>query len=243
MIAPITDMTIKGTIWYQGEGNAGRSYQYRRLFPTMINNWRCDFDNPQMPFYFVQLAGFYTHKPGEEVDVYKGEPREDGWAELREAQLMTCDHKNNGMAVAIDIGEANNIHPGNKKDVGERLALWALAKDYDQDITYSGPLYLGYMIEGDKIRIKFKHADAGLAAKDGEPKGFAIAGSDKKFVWADAVIDGSDIVVSSDQVKEPVAVRYAWDIYPECNIYNAQGLPASPFRTDQWEGKTYGINK
>jgi sialate O-acetylesterase len=209
----------------------------------MIDNWRCDFDNPQMPFYFVQLANYVSHKPGQDVEIYKGEPREDGWAELREAQLMTCDHKNNGMAVTIDIGEANNIHPGNKKDVGERLALWALAKDYDQDITYSGPLYLGYMIEGDKIRIKFKHADAGLAAKDGEPKGFAIAGSDKKFVWADAVIDGSDIVVSSDQVKEPVAVRYAWDIYPECNIYNAQGLPASPFRTDQWEGKTYGINK
>ncbi|MFI4910450.1 MAG: sialate O-acetylesterase [Sedimentisphaeraceae bacterium JB056] len=240
MIAPITNMTIKGVVWYQGEGNASRAYQYRNLFPTMINNWRCDFDNPDMPFYFVQLASFYTHKPQQDVDVYKGEPRNHSWAELREAQLMTCDHKNNGMAVTIDIGQANSIHPSNKKDVGERLALWALAKDYGFDIPFSGPLYAGYFVEGDKIRIKFKYADNGLIAEGGQPVGFAIAGSDRKFVWADAVIDGSDIVVSSNQVSEPVAVRYAWDVYPENNIYNAEGLPASPFRTDDWNEETYG---
>jgi sialate O-acetylesterase len=243
MIAPLTNMTIKGTIWYQGESNASRAYQYRTLFPMMINNWRCDFDNPQMPFYFVQLANYVSHKPGQDVEIYEGEPRDNAWAELREAQLMTCDHKNNGMAVTIDIGEANNIHPGNKKDVGQRLALWALAKDYDQDITCSGPLYLGHFIEGDKIRIKFKYADIGLEAKDGEPTGFAIAGEDRKFVWADARIDGSDIIVSSEQVKEPVAVRYGWDIFPDCNIYNAAGLPASPFRTDGWYGMTHDMNK
>ncbi|MFI4910449.1 MAG: sialate O-acetylesterase [Sedimentisphaeraceae bacterium JB056] len=242
MIAPITNMTIKGAIWYQGESNAGKSYQYRRLFPVMINNWRCDFDNPDMPFYFVQLANYYSHKPGQEVEVYSGEPRDHGWAELREAQLMTCDHKNNGMAVIIDIGEANNIHPGNKKDVGERLARWALVKDYGFDMPFSGPLYAGYFVEGDKIRVKFKYADNGLMTKGDKPVGFAIAGSDRKFVWADAVIDGSDIVVSSDKVKEPVAVRYAWDIYPDNDLYNAEGLPASPFRTDDWNGETYGRN-
>ena len=240
MIAPITDMTIKGTIWYQGEGNQGRAYQYRTLLPTMIDNWRCDFNNPKMPFYIVQLTSFTAHKPGEDVEVYSGDPREHGWAELREAQLLTSKHKYNGLAVTIDIGEANNIHPSNKKDVGERLALWALAKDYGKNIAYSGPIYSGYYIEGDKIRIKFDYADSGLIADGGKPVGFAIAGSDRKFVWADAEIQGSDIIVSSDLVANPVAVRYAWDVNPKCNIFNGVGLPASPFRTDQWFGATHG---
>lgn len=242
MIAPITNMTIKGAIWYQGESNANKGYQYRNLFPTMIKNWRCDFNNPDMPFYFVQLANYVSHKPGQEVAIYDGEPRESHWAELREAQSITNDLEYTGMAVTIEIGQANNIHPGNKKDVGERLARWALARDYGKDIAVSGPLYTGYSIEGDNIRVKFNYAENGMYSKDGKPIGFAIAGSDRKFVWADAKIDGSSIVVSSELVKEPVAVRYAWDIHPKCNIYNAEGLPASPFRTDDFNGVTFGKN-
>ena len=241
MIAPITKMTIKGTIWYQGESNAGAAYLYRDLFPTMIENWRCDFKNFEMPFYFVQLASFTDHKPGIEVEPYRDQPRDNGWAELREAQFMTNSSKNTGMAVTIDIGETNNIHPGNKKDVGERLAFWAMAKDYGIAIDYSGPLYVGYRIEGDTIRILFSHAENGLAFKDGIPKGFAIAGSDKQFVWADARIDGTTLLVSSDEIKEPVAVRYAWDIDPENSLYNNARLPASPFRTDDWNGVTFGV--
>ncbi len=241
MIAPLTNMTIKGAIWYQGESNTGTAFQYRNLFPTMIRNWRCDFNNPQMPFYFVQLANYVAHKPQEEVEIYVGEPRENTWAELREAQFMTNWLEYTGMAVAIDIGEANCIHPANKKDVGERLAFWALAKDYGKNIAYSGPLYSGYFIEGDKMRIKFSNTDGGLMSKDGKPTGFAIAGEDRKFVWADAVIDGNDIVVSSTLVANPVAVRYAWDIFPTCNIYNNAGLPASPFRTDDWNGLTRDV--
>ena len=240
MIAPITNMTIKGTIWYQGESNAGASYLYRDLFPTMIKSWRCNFNNFEMPFYFVQIANFTDNKPGIEVEPYRGEPRGHGWAELREAQLMTNSLKNTGMAVTIDIGETNNVHPGNKKDVGKRLALWALAKDYGRNIEYSGPFYAGYKIEGDKIRILFSHTESGIMFKDGKAAGFAIAGKDKKFVWAEAQIDGTTVIVSSEKIKEPVAVRYAWDIDPENCLYNKANLPASPFRTDDWNGVTFG---
>lgn len=240
MIAPLINFSIKGTIWYQGESNSGVAYLYRDLFPTLIRNWRCDFNNLEMPFYFVQLASYTTHKPGEEVQPYRGEPRDNNWAELREAQLMTNSLKNTGMAVTIDIGESNNIHPGNKKDVGERLALWALAKDYNKDVAYSGPLYAGYNIEGDRIRITFSYADGGIKFKDGKAKGFAIVGKDRKFVWADAKIEGETVVVSSEAVKEPVAVRYAWDKDPEISLYNNADLPASPFRTDDWHGVTFG---
>jgi len=239
MIAPLLNMTIKGVIWYQGESNAQRAYQYRQLLPTMIFNWRCDFNNFEMPFYFVQIAGYVEHSPGTEVTIYKGKPRESDWAELREAQFMTSSLKNTGMAVAIDLGEANNVHLAKKNDVGNRLALWALAKNYGKDIEYSGPLYSGYCIEGDRIRVFFSHADDGLFAKDGRLKGFTVSGKDRKFVWADAQIDGRTVLVSSHDTKEPVAVRYAWDIYPECNLYNTRGLPASPFRTDHWQGVTY----
>ncbi|MFI4910925.1 MAG: sialate O-acetylesterase [Sedimentisphaeraceae bacterium JB056] len=240
MIAPITNMTIRGTIWYQGESNTNDAYRYRDLFPTMIDNWRCDFKNYQMPFYFVQLASFTDQKPGRQVEPYRGQPRDHSWAELREAQFMTSFMKNNGMAVIIDIGESNCIHPANKKDVGERLALWALAKDYGHDIECSGPLYAGYKIEGRKIRVMFSHAQSGLIFKDGKPKGFAIAGEDKKFVWADAQIDGDTVLVYSDAIDTPVAVRYAWDVDPENSLYNKSNLPASPFRTDDWNGLTFG---
>ncbi len=147
------------------------------------------------------------------------------------------------MAVTIDIGEYNNIHPSNKKDVGERLALWALAKDYGKDIEYSGPLYEGYRIEDEQIRITFSHADSGLVFKDGKAKGFAIAGADRTFVWAQAKIEGENIVVFSDKVKEPVSVRYGWDFDPETSLYNKAGLPGSPFRTDDWNGVTFGVKK
>jgi sialate O-acetylesterase len=234
MVAPITNMTIKGVIWYQGEGNGAQGYQYRELFPTLIKNWRCDFNNFEMPFYFVQLANHTFHNPTKEVKPYRGEPAESGWAYVREAQLMTNEMKNTGMAVAIDLGESNNIHPSNKKDVGCRLALWALAKDYGNDVSYSGPLYAGYSIENDRIRIYFKYSKNGFILKDGEPKGFAIAANDRKFIWADAEIDGETVLVYSDKIKNPVAVRYGWAMDPEISLYGKNNLPASPFRTDDW---------
>lgn len=240
MIVPLTNMTIKGVIWYQGESNGGYAYQYRGLFPSLIKNWRCDFNNYDMPFYFVQLASFTKHTPGVPAKPYRGEPREHPWAELREAQLMATELCNTGMSVTIDIGETNSIHPANKRDVGKRLALWALAKDYDRDIECSGPLYQGYKIEGDQIRIFFSHVGSGLVFNDCEVKGFAIACKDRKFIWAEAKIDGETVVVYNPNVKNPVAVRYAWDIDPEISLYNKINLPASPFRTDGWNGVTYG---
>lgn len=229
MIAPLIPHGIRGAIWYQGEANAGRAYQYRKLFPTMIKNWRNDWGQGDFPFLFVQLANFMSVSP---------EPTESEWAELREAQLMTLSLPRTGMAVIIDIGEADDIHPKNKQDVGSRLALWALAKIYGKDMVYSGPIYKSMDIDGNKVALHFKHTGGGLEAKGGPLKGFAIAGADRKFVWADAKIEGDTVVVSSEEVAEPVAVRYAWANNPVCNLYNAEGLPASPFRTDIWPGLT-----
>jgi len=227
MINPVVPYSIRGAIWYQGESNTYRAYRYRDLFPLMIKDWRNKWGY-DFPFYFVQLANFMKlqEKPSEAAA---------GWPELREAQLMTLGLENTGMAVTIDIGDANDIHPKNKQDVGKRLALWARAKLYEEDIPYSAPLYDSYKIEDNKIRISFHHTSGGLKAKDNEPlKGFAIAGADKKFYWADAVIDGNEIVVSSPSVSKPVAVRYAWAENPLNNLYNGADLPASPFRTDDW---------
>ncbi len=231
MIAPIIPYGIRGAIWYQGEFNAerNRSHQYRKLFPTMITNWRVDWGQGNFPFYFVQLANFKKRQP---------QPGESNWAELREAQLMTLKIKNTGMAVTIDIGEAGDIHPRNKQDVGKRLALWALAKIFNKDVVYSGPLYKLMEIDGDKMRIHFDHMGTGLMTKGDELKGFAVAGEDRQFVWAEAVIDGNTVVVSSPNVSAPAAVRYAWADNPPCNLYNKEGLPASPFRTDDWPGIT-----
>lgn len=228
-IAPLTPFAIRGAIWYQGESNAGRAFQYRTLFPALIRDWR-KARGEDFPFYFVQLANHL--KPS-------AEPANEPWAELREAQALALALPATGMAVAIDIGEGDNIHPKNKQDVGLRLALWALAKTYGQDLVYSGPLYKSMAVEGEKIRVQFAETGGGLEARGGPLKQFAIAGEDKKFVWAEAVIDGAAVVVSSPQVPKPVAVRYAWANNPVgCNLANKEGLPAAPFRTDTWPGVT-----
>jgi sialate O-acetylesterase len=226
MIAPLTPLAIRGVIWYQGESNAGRAQQYRRLFPLMIRDWRRAWDRGDFPFYFVQLANFMQRKP---------EPSESAWAELREAQTMALRMPKTGMAVAIDIGDADNIHPGNKDIVGERLARWALAKDYGLNIPYSGPLFRSARAEGSSIRVRFDEANDGLTTVSGQPlKGFAIAGPDRRFVWANARIEGNTVLVSHPDISNPVAVRYAWADNPSANLTNKAGLPASPFRSDDW---------
>lgn len=230
MIHPLIPYNIRGVIWYQGESNDKKAHQYKTLFPLLINDWRQKWGNKKFPFYFVQLANF--------TDV-KDEPAESTWAELREAQLQTLKLPNTGMAVAIDLGVAKDIHPKNKQDVGLRLALIARAKVYKEKIAYSGPIYQSYKLKRNKVEISFKHISSGLKTKGNEElKGFAIAGADKKFYWAKAKIEGNKIVVWSDAVKYPVAVRYAWANNPICNLYNNAGLPASPFRTDDWKGIT-----
>jgi sialate O-acetylesterase len=234
MIAPLTLYAIRGAIWYQGESNASRAYQYRTLFPAMIRNWRKAWGEGDFPFYFVQLANWQPTNV---------EPSESEWAELREAQTMTLQEPHTGMAVIIDIGETNDIHPRNKTDVGHRLAVWALADTYGQKIEPAGPLYDTLAIEGNKIRVRFKHVDGGLmTAGGGPPRGFAIAGADHKFHWAEARLDGNSVIVWSDDVPQPVAVRYGWADNPDCNLYNKADLPASPFRTDDWPGVTVGKN-
>jgi len=226
MIAPLVPYGISGAIWYQGESNAGNAKLYRKQMPAMINQWRKEF-GVEFPFYMVQLANFMAKTP---------QPVDSDWAELRESQLQTAQtNPKTGMAVIIDIGEEKDIHPRNKEDVGKRLALAALGTAYNKPIEYSGPIYDSMKTEGSKIRVTFKHTGAGMIAKGGEKLiGFAIAGEDNKFVWADAQIDGNSIIVSSPEVQNPVAVRYAWANNPDCNLYNKEGLPASPFRTDNW---------
>jgi len=228
MIANIIPYGIKGAVWYQGESNAERAKEYQTLFPAMIKNWREDWGQGEFPFGFVQLANFKARKE---------QPADSSWAELREAQTLTLSLPKTGMAVIIDIGDAKDIHPRNKQDVGKRLALWAQSQVYQKDIVYSGPIYQSMKVEEGKARISFKHVGGGLEAKGEKLTGFAVAGEDRTFYWADAKIDGKTVVVSSDQVAKPVAVRYAWADNPECNLYNKEGIPASPFRTDDWARK------
>ena len=227
MLCPVAPYALRGAIWYQGESNAARAKEYETLFPAMIQDWRELWGQGPFPFYFVQLANFRARTE---------EPQPDSdWAFLRDAQRKTLSLKNTGMAVIIDIGEADNIHPRNKQDVGKRLALNALAKTYGKDVEYSGPSYTKMRIKGDEVCLAFKHVGGGLVAQGGAAlKGFIIAGADKTFVWADARLEGDRVIVRSDDVPEPAAVRYAWADNPECNLYNAAGLPASPFRTDDW---------
>jgi len=231
MINPMIQFGIKGAIWYQGENNAGEAYKYRTLFPYMIRSWREKWGQ-EFPFYWVQLANFM-----EEENI----PSESAWAELREAQTMTLSLPATGQAVIIDIGEANDIHPRNKQDVGRRLALIALDKDYGkQSVVFSGPTYKSMKIEGNKVIISFDNIGKGLDVKNkyGYVNGFAIAGADKKFVWAKAYIDKDNIIVYNEHIDSPVAVRYAWGNNPDVNLFNKEGLPAVPFRTDSWQGIT-----
>ena len=235
MIAPLIPLAFRGAIWYQGESNAGRAWQYRKLFPAMIVDWRKNWGQGDFSFFWVQLANFKARK---------AEPAESEWAELREAQTLTLQLPRTGQAVIIDIGNARNVHPKNKQDVGKRLGLAARKVAYAEKLCFSGPTYESLKIEGGKAIVKFKNVCGGLVAKGGEPlKGFAVAGADKKFVWADAKIAPSPgaaqaadtVVVSSEKVAAPVAVRYAWADNPDCNLYNAKAdLPACPFRTDDW---------
>lgn len=227
MIAPLIPYAMRGAIWYQGESNGDLGYQYRTLFPAMISSWRAAWGEGDFPFLYVQLANWLHHQ-----DV----PSECSWAELRDAQLFTLHTRNTGMAVAIDIGDALDIHPKNKQEVGRRLALAAEAQVYKQPVAYSGPMYRTMKVEKAQIRLRFDHIDGGLLAKDGELTGFAIAGKDHRFVWAHARIDGETVVVWSEDVPAPEAVRYGWHYNPTCNLYNHAGLPASPFRTDTWPG-------
>ena len=233
MIAPLVPYAIRGAIWYQGERNARARNpgRYADQLATMIGGWRGVWGQPgemrEFPFLWVQLPNFRNPqtKPVEP----------GGWVAVQEAMFKTLKVPNTGMAVTIDVGDARNIHPKNKQAVGQRLAIWALAMTYGQTIVRSGPLYKSMAVEGGKVVLKFDHVGGGLVAKgDGKLEGFAIAGADKKFVWADAKIAGETIVVSSAEVKSPVAVRYAWASNPKCNLYNKAHLPASPFRTDNW---------
>lgn len=230
MIAPLLPFPIRGAIWYQGEANANTSEDallYHKLFSTMIGDWRAAWGQGDFPFLYVQLANFKERYP----DPQPHSP----WAELRDSQRLTLSTPNTGMAVIIDIGEGDNIHPKNKQDVGKRLALAALAKAYGKDVAYSGPMYRSFSVEGGRVRIAFDHTNDGLATRGGDHLvGFSIAGEDRRFVWAEASIEGDAVVVWSDEVAKPAAVRYAWADNPACNLYNGAGLPASPFRTDPW---------
>lgn len=231
MIAPIIKYGIKGAIWYQGEANTNEAYKYATMFPNMINDWRKQWGY-DFPFLWVQLANFM--QPAQL-------PLASEWAELRDAQHKTLSLPQTGEAVIIDLGEAGDIHPRNKQDVGYRLALAAEKTAYQKDVVYSGPQYASSTVEGNKMVLHFNNTGSGLLIKDkyGYLKGFSIAGSDQKFVWAKAYIDAGNLVVYSDGVANPVAVRYAWADNPDdANLYNKEGLPASPFRTDSWKVKT-----
>jgi sialate O-acetylesterase len=234
MIAPLIPYTIRGAIWYQGESNAGRAWQYRNLFADMISNWRLDFGQGDFPFLLVQLAPWDKNKKRDISEISK-EPVESDWAELREAQLLsTKTLPNVGMAVITDVGDKDDIHPTKKEPVGARLALLARKIANGEKITASGPIYRELTIDRDKAVLSFDDVGRGLEARGGELKGFSIAGPDRKFVWADAEIKGDKVIVSSPSVPNPVAVRYGWADYPVVNLFNKNGLPATPFRTDSF---------
>jgi sialate O-acetylesterase len=231
MIAPIVPFAMRGAIWYQGESNAGRAWRYGTLFPTMITDWRTRWGQGDFPFLFVQLANFMA---------VQTEPSQDSanWPFLREAQMRALELPNVGVASAIDIGDEKSIHPTNKQEVGRRLALAAGSIAHGETLVFSGPIYeAGSMeVRDGKALVGFQHVGGGLKAKGEALKGFAIAGEDKAWVWAEAKIEGDHVAVWSDAVPSPAAVRYSWANNPIGNLYNAEGLPASPFRTDNWPG-------
>lgn len=225
MIKPLSPYAIRGVVWYQGESNAGRAYQYRTLFPAMINDWRATWGQGEFPFIYVQLAPFKAKSP---------EPIESDWAELREAQVLTLKEPNSAMVVITDVGDEVDIHPKPKAPVGQRLALAARGVAYGEKIEISGPVYAGMNVTGGKIALNFTHVGQGLEAKGGPLTGFAVAGNDRKFKNAYAEINGDTVVVHSPEIAQPVAVRYGWANYPLVNLWNKDGLPASPFRTDDF---------
>jgi sialate O-acetylesterase len=230
MVNPLVPFGIKGVIWYQGEANTGRALQYKRIFPDLITDWRAHWHHNKLPFLFVSLAN-YT--PAPEL------PVESSWAELREAQASALKLSYTGMALAIDVGEASDLHPKNKKDVGKRLALSALKVAYHQQLVHAGPMFTNMQVSNGTVHLSFSETGSGLYVKDGEEaiRGFAVAGEDHHFYWAKAVLGNDHTVrVQCDEVKQPVAVRYAWADNPgPLNLYNKEGLPAAPFRTDNWE--------
>lgn len=234
MIASIIPYAIQGAIWYQGESNAGRAHQYRSLFADMIENWRADWGQGKFPFLLVQLAPWDKGRK-RSLEQITAQPVESDWAELREAQTLSTQHLPKvGMAVITDAGDKDDIHPSKKEPVGQRLALAALGIAYDKNIVYSGPTYKGMKVKEGQAIISFDHVGGGLQSDGDELKGFAIAGPDKRFVWAKAAIQGSTVIVSSTEVTAPVAVRFGWSDFPVVNLYNKEGLPASPFRTDDF---------
>ena len=235
MLNPLIPYAMRGAIWYQGEANAGRAYQYRQAFPLMITDWRRHWGAGDFPFYFVQLASF---------NAANGNSKNGStWAELREAQTLTLSLPNTGMVVTTDIGNATDIHPKNKQDVGKRLAAIALQNVYQINIISSGPMYQSIQIAGNMVTVSFKNVGSGLIAKskDGNLSGFEIAGEDKIFYYATAFIKNNKVVVSCDSVRHPIAVRFGWaDDAGDDNLFNKEGFPAAPFRTDKWKGITEG---
>ncbi|MEZ5364676.1 MAG: sialate O-acetylesterase [Bryobacterales bacterium] len=224
MIAPLTPFPVRGVIWYQGENNANtrQGYLYERLFKTMIESWRRKWQSGALPFLFVQLAN------------YGRVPETSQWPELRESQTKTLGLADTGMAVSIDVGNPTDIHPKNKQDVGKRLALAARSVAYgERDLVYSGPMYRQFTTENGKLKLWFDHVGSGLVLRDGG-KGFQVAGPDGRFHAADAETDGKTVTVSSPHVAHPIAARYAWAADPQVSLFNRDGLPASPFRTDDW---------
>ena len=228
MIAPVAPLAISGAIWYQGESNTERATQYRKLLPAMIADWRKAFGQGDFPFYIVSLAAHKQHKDT---------PGDDSWAELRAAQDFVANTvTNSGLAVAIDVGDARDVHPKDKKEVGERLALVALARHYGKNIPYSGPRFASVEKVPGALKISFTHTDGGLVVKGDKLEEFSVCGEDCKWHWADAKIAGDTVMVSSSEVPNPVAARYAWQANPKATLFNGAGLPAIPFQTDDGGG-------
>jgi sialate O-acetylesterase len=231
MLHPIIPFAMRGVIWYQGEGNASRAHQYRRLFPALITTWRTLWKQGEFPFYFVQLPNL-NRQP---------EPSKSGWAELREAQMLTLALPNTGMAVTIDVGDPKDLHPANKRPVGERLAYIALAKTYGKPIPYAAPIVQQVNFSGASATVRFEKTKDGLTTRDGKKLlGFTLAGNDKKFYPAQGVLKGNEVIVSSPFVKRPESVRYAWADDPNGNLCTRSGLPVAPFRSDEWPEITVG---
>jgi sialate O-acetylesterase len=227
MISPLLRYPIRGVLWYQGESNTSDPALYRTLFPAMIEAWRANWNEGDFPFFYAQLSGFLGRRP---------QPEESRWAELREAQSLALSTSRTGMAVTADTGDEHEMHPADKQDVAHRMALMAESEVYDRSgAAASGPVFSRMEVDDAKAVLSFTHTEGGLKAKNGQPlKGFEVAGENRLFVWADARIDGDQVIVQSKQVAIPVAVRYGWADFPDCTLFNRAGLPASPFRTDTW---------